>query len=76
MTLATAVREHTVPPRFPLLRQAQLALATAANDVVSDETNLIVDSIDTMAELLEKERTSPQGAPALNIDVARVPQAF
>lgn len=62
MTLAAAVREHAVPPRFPLLRQAQLALATAGNDIVSDETGLIVDSIDTVAELLEKEQTSRDGA--------------
>lgn len=58
MTLTTAVREQTVPPRFPLLRQAQLALGAAANDAVSDETDIIVDSVDTMAELLEKEHTS------------------
>lgn len=66
MTLATAVRERLVPPRLPLLRHTQLALAAAANDVVSDETDLIVDSIDTIAELLVREagrryRVSPPG---------------
>lgn len=61
MTLAAAVREQTAPPRFPLLWQAQSTLATAANEVVSDETGLIVESIDTMAELLEKERARQDG---------------
>lgn len=61
MTLATALREHTIPPRFPLLWRAQLALAASQHDVVSDETGLIVDSIDTTADLLAKERTSQEG---------------
>ena len=50
---------------LPPLRQTHLALATASDDAVSDETALIVDSIDTMAELLTRdvEGLEPHGAP-------------
>ena len=62
MTLATAVRERSGPPALPPLRQTQLALATASDDAVGDETALIVDSIDTMAELLAKDVESLETA--------------
>ena len=55
MTLATATRERSAPPALPLLRQTQLTLASASDNTVSDETSLIVDSIETMAELLVKD---------------------
>ena len=55
MTLATAVRDRSGRPALPPLRQTQLALARASDDGVSDETGLIVDSIETMAELLGKD---------------------
>jgi hypothetical protein len=55
MSLATAVRERSGPPALSPLRQTQLTLATASNDAVSDEAALIVDSIETMAELLAKD---------------------
>jgi len=55
MTLATAVRERSGRPALPPLRQTQRAPATASDDAVSDETALIVDSIETMAELLGKD---------------------
>ena len=55
MTLATAVRAPSGPPALPPLQQMQLALATASDDAVSDETALIVDSICTMAALLAKD---------------------
>jgi uncharacterized membrane protein YccC len=55
LTLATAVRRGTAPPPLPPLWQTQLALNTASNDIVRDETDLLVDSVDTIAELLEKD---------------------
>ena len=58
MSLATALREQSGPPALPPLRQTQLALATASDDAVSDDTSLIVDSIDTMAELLAADMES------------------
>jgi uncharacterized membrane protein YccC len=50
--LAGAVRAATPPPPLPPLRQTQLALAPAADTFVVDETDLMVDSINTIAELL------------------------
>ena len=55
MTLATAVRQRSGKPALPPLRLTQQALAAASDDAVSDETALIVDSIETMAELLGKD---------------------
>lgn len=54
-SLAAAVRENTVPPPLPLLRQTQRPLTAASGDLVSDETDLIVDSIETIADLLAKD---------------------
>jgi hypothetical protein len=51
-TLAGALRTKTPPSPLPPLRQTQLALAPAADTLVADETDLMVDSINTMAELL------------------------
>jgi uncharacterized membrane protein YccC len=50
--LAGAVRAGTPPPPLPPLRQTHLALAPAADTLVLDETDLMVDSINTMADLL------------------------
>jgi Zn-dependent alcohol dehydrogenase len=50
-----ATRERLRPLALPPLRQTQLAVATALGNGVSEETSLIVDSIETMAELLVKE---------------------
>ena len=55
MTLATAVRERSQPPVLPPLRQTQTGLVRVFGGLVSDETALIVDSIETMAELLGKD---------------------
>lgn len=52
LTLASAVRHGSVPPPLPPLRETHLALGTAFNEVVRDETDLIVDSLDTIGELL------------------------
>ena len=51
-SLAHAVADSSVPPSLPSLRQGQLQLAAVSNDVISAETDFIVDSIDTIAELV------------------------
>jgi Fusaric acid resistance protein-like len=53
--LAAALRSGAPPPPLPPLRQTQLALNTATNDLVRDETDLMVDSLNTMASLLAKD---------------------
>jgi len=60
LTLATAVRQGSAPPPLPPLRQTQVALGAALNDVARDETDLIVDSLDTIAELLRKDTAAPR----------------
>jgi hypothetical protein len=50
-TLAAAVRAGTAPPALPALRQTQLALGTT-DALVEAETDLMVDSINTVAGLL------------------------
>ena len=47
-----AVRSGSVPDALPPLRQTQLALAPSADALVGQETDLMVDSVKTMAELL------------------------
>ena len=55
LTLAAAVRQGSVPLPLPPIRETQLALEAAINPVVRDETDLIVDS-------LESDRgTAPEG---------------
>ena len=49
-------------PAPPPLWQTQLALATASDDAVSDEMALIVDGIETMAELLGRSLLTPATA--------------
>jgi uncharacterized membrane protein YccC len=51
-TLADAVRTGSAPPPLPPLRQTQRALRGDADAAVGDETDLMVDSINTIAELL------------------------
>ena len=53
--LATAAREGTAPGPLPPLRQTQLALAGSVTALVAQETDLIVDGINTMAELLTRD---------------------
>ncbi len=50
--IADAVRSGSVPTGLPPLRQTQLALAPSADALVGQETDLMVDSVNTMAELL------------------------
>ncbi|MEO5719518.1 MAG: FUSC family protein, partial [Chthoniobacterales bacterium] len=55
LALATATRARSAPPRLTALRGAPIAEATGSNGAVRDETDLIVDSIETIAELLAKD---------------------
>jgi uncharacterized membrane protein YccC len=50
--LAESLRSGTPPPALPPLRQTQLALNSATNGLVRDETDLMVDSVNTIASLL------------------------
>jgi uncharacterized membrane protein YccC len=53
--LAESLRSGTPPPPLPPLRQTQLALNSATDDVVRDETDLMVDSVNTIASLLASD---------------------
>ena len=52
--MATAAREGRAPAALPPLRQTQLALAGSVTPLVAQETDLIVDGINTMAGLLTR----------------------
>jgi uncharacterized membrane protein YccC len=53
--LAESLRSGTPPPPLPPLRQTQLALNSATDDLVRDETDLMVDSVNTIASLLASD---------------------
>jgi fusaric acid resistance family protein len=53
--LAAALRSGVAPPPLPPLRRTQLAVNTATNDLLRDETDLMVDSLNTMASLLGRD---------------------
>ena len=53
--LAEAVREGTAPPPLPPLRQTQLALAKSVGPTTGEETDLMVDGVNTMADLLARD---------------------
>jgi hypothetical protein len=57
--LAESLRSGTPPPELPPLRQTQLALNSATDDLVRDETDLMVDSVNTIASLLMSDTMSP-----------------
>jgi hypothetical protein len=50
--LAAALRAGTPPPTLPPLRATQRALDPGTLSVIHDETDMMVDGINTMAELL------------------------
>jgi hypothetical protein len=52
LALAGAVRSGAAPPPLPPLRQTQIATAPPHDMLLGQETDLMVDSIKTMAELL------------------------
>jgi len=53
--LADAVRAGTAPPPLPPLRQTQLALAKSLDHLAGEETDLMVDGVNTMADLLARD---------------------
>ena len=55
LTLATATRERSAPPQLTAFRGTHVAEAIGSNAAIRDETDLIVDSIETIAELLAKD---------------------
>jgi uncharacterized membrane protein YccC len=55
LLLADAARQGKAPESLPPLRQTQLALAGSVSPLVAQETDLIVDAINTMAELLARD---------------------
>jgi uncharacterized membrane protein YccC len=57
--LAYAVRQRAAPRSLPQLRQMQRDLGHA-HDVIRDETDLIVDSVETIAELLVNDAALSQ----------------
>jgi uncharacterized membrane protein YccC len=59
--LADALRTGSAPPALPPLRQTQLALNAAGSDLVRDETDLMVDSLNMIASLLGP-KPGPDGA--------------
>jgi uncharacterized membrane protein YccC len=60
-SLGAAVREGGSPPPLLPLRDAQLLLDGEAQALVGEETSLMVDSIETMWELLGLADELPQG---------------
>jgi hypothetical protein len=56
--LAEAAREARAPRPLPPLRQTQLALSDSVNPLVKQETDLMVDAINTMADLLTRDATA------------------
>lgn len=53
--LAGTVRDNVEPSPLPALRQTQLQLVASSSDTVRDQTDLIVDSIETIAGVLAKD---------------------
>jgi len=54
--LADAVRSSTAPPPLPPLRQTQLALGKSVSHLLGEETDLMVDGVNTIADLLRREQ--------------------
>jgi uncharacterized membrane protein YccC len=61
--LADAAREGRAPDGLPPLRQTQLAVAASVDPAVDRETDLMVDAINTMADLLARDAASLPRAP-------------
>jgi len=60
--LAEAAREGRAPDTLPPLRQTQLAIAESVDPAVDRETDLMVDAINTMADLLARDANSSSRA--------------
>jgi uncharacterized membrane protein YccC len=57
--LADAVRSGTAPAPLPPLRQIQLTVAKSLDPLVGEETDLMVDGVNTMAELVARDAARP-----------------
>jgi uncharacterized membrane protein YccC len=69
--LAEAARHARTPQPLPPLRQTQLALSHAVSPLIAQETDLMVDAIKTMAELLARDsHDSPIPDPGPRIPAA------
>jgi hypothetical protein len=53
-TLARALRERSLPSAMPPLRATQEQLRAVSTSTVLDETDVMVDSLNTMADLLRR----------------------
>ncbi len=56
--LAEAIREGRAPRPLPPLRQTHLAISGDISPLVDHETDLMVDAINTMADLLTRDATT------------------
>lgn len=54
--LAAALRDSTIPTHLPPLRQTHDALQSASPTTLTDETDLMVDSLNTIAALLATDQ--------------------
>lgn len=61
---AASLRDRTPPPGVPGLRDRQLALASAAPGPVADDTDMMVDAINTIASLLAPRVTGSAAPPS------------
>lgn len=69
LTLARAVRQRSTPPPLPPLRASHFASVPEHNDLVSDEADLIGDSVETIAELIARD-AADRDATAMDPDYA------
>lgn len=58
LLLADAAREGRPPVSMPPLRQTHLSASNSLDRVVAQETDLLVDGINTMADLLTRDATA------------------
>ncbi len=54
-SLATTVRGESPPPAHPLMAEANLALGPDIDQMISEEINMIVDGVETIALLLRSD---------------------
>jgi hypothetical protein len=63
-SLATALRDGTMPANLPALRETHDSLRAESPTTLTDETDLMVDSLNTIAALLASDRhASNRGTP-------------
>lgn len=74
LALATAIRERSVPPTLPPPAAIRSAVRPALDYLFGDETDVIADSMDTIADLLAKE-AGGQAAGAVPLRATRTSSA-